>query len=435
MIARTVRWLVVRSTIATALILYPVADLCAQHVHPSAADSGAGSPSPGIAVAIGRMASGTAWLPDRAPTTMIHRSIGDWRLMLDGAAALQYVRTTGIRRQWQLGSTNWVMGMASRAIGGGVLELRAMLSAEPATLTAMGSPQLLQVAQPYRGGTLTDRQHPHDLFGEIAVRFTRAIATNAAVELYVAPVGEPALGPVAYRHRPSSVHDHAAPLGHHAQDITHTTFGVVTVGIFDPRVKFEVSLFNGRHPDEDRTDLDLDDARLDSWSTRVTMNPSPFLSISGAFARFNPPDDVTVHAAHGAMNRFTASFTHVVHWAAHRAATSAVYGINFREGGTGLPSALIETDVELGSVALFGRAEHVRRTAEELALTGSVTPELSVRAFSLGVARPIHAAKGLEVRAILRGTVNVLPRDLAPFYGGARPLGLSASLALRPIAR
>ena len=393
------------------------------------------SPPP-LHTAMTRMASGTAWLPDAVPVTALHHAEGPWRLMLDGRVTLQYVRQTGIRRHWQVGSTNWLMAMADRDAGGGLLQLRAMLSAEPATLTAMGYPLLLQVARAHRGGTLTDRQHPHDVFGEIAVRFALPLSDRVAAEVYAAAVGEPALGPVAYRHRPSAAHDPAAPLGHHAQDVTHTTPGVLTLGIFGARAKLEASLFDGRHADDNRIDLDLDGLRLDSWSGRLTANPVPTLSLHVGYARFGPGDGG--HAgAHHIARRATASIVHAARLGRGRSvATAVVHGVNLPDDGSASrPATLVETTVDAGGLDLFARLEQVVRSDEELALTGSVPSVLTVRALSLGAAHRLYRTGGLESSVALRGTANFLPKVLIPYYGEARPLALMAYLSLRPHER
>src|SRR2546422_8233242 len=66
-----------------------------------------------------------------------------------------------------------------------------MVSAEPLTLTPRGYPELLQAAEPYRGGTLTDRQHPHELISELSVGFEHPVGSRVGASLYAAPVGEP----------------------------------------------------------------------------------------------------------------------------------------------------------------------------------------------------------------------------------------------------
>ncbi|HVE80055.1 MAG TPA: hypothetical protein VNA89_14410 [Gemmatimonadaceae bacterium] len=383
------------------------------------------------------MGSGTAWLPDASPMRGYHVGARGWRVMIDGAAFLQYVRQSGLRRQWQLGSTNWVMAMADRRAAGGTLQLRAMLSAEPATLTGMGYPQLLQAAQPYRGGTLTDRQHPHELVSELAVRYQRALPRGVTAELYLAPAGEPAIGPVAYRHRPSAASDPVAPLGHHAQDVTHTSFGVATVGVFTRLAKLEASAFNGRHPDDVRTGLDLAGARLDSYAGRLTVSPSAAWSVSGSFAYLRA-DDEEHGGVHASRHRVTASVLHARRLARGGGdwSSAVVYGANLPGGGLRpLHAILVETNVERGRAAVFGRAEYVRRTAAELALTGSVSPELPVGAVSVGYARRLGTVGALGASAGARGTVNLIPGELGPFYGSRAPLGVIVYLRVRPRGR
>jgi len=38
-------------------------------------------------------------------------------------------------------------------------------------------------------------QHPHDLFMEVAALYKQGLGDDLALQLYVAPAGEPALGP------------------------------------------------------------------------------------------------------------------------------------------------------------------------------------------------------------------------------------------------
>src|SRR5439155_20659846 len=226
------------AVVAAVLLCVAPAPGCAQHEHEGAS----------LGIPLTRLGSGTAWVPDAAPMPGYHGSLGRWTLMVHGSAFLQYDRQFDTRADDQLGSVNWVMVMAARPAAGGSVRFRAMVSAEPLTLTARGYPELLQVAEPYRGGILTDRQHPHDLISELSVGFEHPVGSRVGASLYAAPVGEPALGPVAYPHRPSAVYDPATPLGHHTQDFTHTTFGVVTLGGFTRQVRVEASAFNGAHP-------------------------------------------------------------------------------------------------------------------------------------------------------------------------------------------
>src|SRR5207244_3150915 len=137
---------------------------------------------------------------------------------------------------------------------------------------------------------LHDRQDPHDRFVELAALYDRPVARDLALSLYVAPVGEPALGPVAFPHRPSAAGDPLAPLGHHWQDATHITYGVITAGLFTRSAKLEASWFNGREPDEDRTGFDYAGRRLDSYAARLTVNPSRYWSLATWYGYLASPE-------------------------------------------------------------------------------------------------------------------------------------------------
>src|SRR5438128_2039226 len=91
-----------------------------------------------------RMGSGTSWLPDASPMHAAHYMLGRWTLMLHGKGFLQYDWQGGSRGSNQLGIVNWAMAAASRPLGGGQLQLRAMLSAEPWTMGSRGYPLLVQ---------------------------------------------------------------------------------------------------------------------------------------------------------------------------------------------------------------------------------------------------------------------------------------------------
>src|SRR6478736_6762301 len=150
-----------------------------------------------------RLGSGTSWQPEAAPHYGWHFLRGGWSLMIHGVAYAEYDRQLGARGDDQFGSINWGMLMAMHSLWGGMLHLHGMLSAEPATIGSHGYPLLLQSGESYHGSPLHDRQHPHDLFMEAAALYEHPVARNLALSLYVAPVGEPAIGPVAFPHRPS----------------------------------------------------------------------------------------------------------------------------------------------------------------------------------------------------------------------------------------
>src|SRR5262249_2614670 len=159
--------------------------------------------------------------PDSTPAQGLFFSPGSWLVMLHGTAFAGYNQQGGLRGIGKAESQNWLMAMAERQLGPGRLRLRAMVSAEPFTVPNGGFPLLFQTGETYKQQGIVDAQHPHDLFMELAASYKIPLSENFSFEAYGGPVGEPALGPVAYMHRASAAENPAAPLGHHWQDSTH----------------------------------------------------------------------------------------------------------------------------------------------------------------------------------------------------------------------
>jgi hypothetical protein len=155
-----------------------------------------------------------------------------------------------------------------------------MTSLERPVLGPRGYPELLQSGATYQNARLINRQHPHELLMELAAIYDHSITSNLATSLYVAAVGEPALGPVAYMHRPSAAVDPFAPIGHHWQDGSHESSGVITGGIYSHAIKLEGSVFNGREKQAGDYVPDYAGARLDSYAGRLTVLPSGRISVS-----------------------------------------------------------------------------------------------------------------------------------------------------------
>jgi hypothetical protein len=371
-----------------------------------------------------RAGSGTSWLPDAAPMHAVHYSAGAWTLMLHGAAFLQYDDQGGPRGADQVALLDWGMVGASRSLGAGQLGLRGMLSTEPWSVGARGYPLLLQSGEAYRGAPLHDRQHPHDLFVELSAVYERPVATNLALSLYLAPVGEPALGPVAYPHRPSAAGDPFAPLGHHWQDATHLTFGVATAGVFTRTVKLEASWFNGREPDENRTGVDYAGRRLDSYSGRVTVNPDAHWSLAASYGYLDSPE--VLHPTE-ALHRFGVAALYSRAVGSHgQWSTALIYGANATVGtGQTLGSVMLETNLELDERnAVFGRLEYVRKRAEDLAVP-AVPPDVAydVGAIAAGYSRVLARPGATRVALGVRGAVSLVPAGLETLYGSRTPVG------------
>src|SRR2546423_3068864 len=156
-----------------------------------------------VGVSMERMGSGTTWIPDAVALPSRRRMLGNWLFMAHGFVFAQYEKKSGERGDDQFGSLNWGMLMATRVLSGGRFQARTMLNLDPAGVSKRGYPLLLQTGETYKGQPLHDRQHPHDFWMELGALYQREIKRNLAWSVYVAPSGEPALGPVAFMHRPS----------------------------------------------------------------------------------------------------------------------------------------------------------------------------------------------------------------------------------------
>ena len=407
-----------------------------------------------------RTGSGTSWVPAPPPLYARRFAAGSWGLMFHGVAFGQYDHQGGPRGASQVGSVNWGMLMAAHNLGrptpdggstGGRLQLRGMLSLEPFTVGGRGYPLLLQTGEAYHGQPLHDRQHPHDLFMELAALYERPLARNLGLQLYAAPVGEPALGPVAFPHRPSASADPFATLGHHWEDATHISFGVLTAGLFTRAVKLEGSIFNGREPDEIRTNFDYRGRRLDSYAGRLSVNPSPFFSFSAAYGYLKSPEALHPDESE---HRTTLSALYGRPFGAEGAfSASALYGVNTYADAPTSPSGGLEALLALdGRNSVFARVERSRKSAEELALpvaesgadvavgpgAGLFAPaqQFNVRSLSLGyvreVVRGVGVLRGASLGLGVEGTLNRVPASLASTYGSRTPRGFAVYLRLRP---
>lgn len=331
---------------------------------------------------------------------------------------------SGPRGDDKLYAQSMAMLTAERPVGAGRLQLRAMLSAEPA-MSARGYPNLLATGETADGEPLVDRQHPHDLFMELAGRIDLPIGAGTSAFLYGGPVGEPALGPSAFMHRGSATYNPELPITHHWFDSTHITYGVVTAGAQGRRWQLEASAFRGREPDEDRWDIET--PRLDSWSVRATITPSPSLVLSASTGRLKSPE--RLHPEED-ERRTTAS----VGWANGRGLTATLAGaLKDRLPGPTLAAGLAEVSWNVDRRhTVFGRAE----VAENDELVPDHDSPLHERPFTVGKLQAGYAYRlplgRSPVELALGGSLAtlLLPRELRPSYGDAVGATVFAKLSL-----
>jgi hypothetical protein len=233
--------------------------------------------------------SGTSRLPcNEGGHTGLHIMPGDdWMLMIHGYATGVYTDQSGPRGDTKTYVQSMAMIAAQKDTSWGRIQLKSMMSLEP-LMKNEGYPNLFASGETAGGEALVDRQHPHDLFMELAGRVDVNVADNASVFLYGGPVGEPALGPSAFMHRGSARYNPEAPITHHWFDSSHITYGVGTVGFASKKVQIEGSIFTGREPDEARWNIER--PRFDSWSVRATWNPSPQWAIQASTGHLNQPE-------------------------------------------------------------------------------------------------------------------------------------------------
>ncbi len=394
-------------------------------------------------VSMERMGSGTTWIPDAVTLPNRRRMLGSWMIMAHGFAFLQYDHQNGERGESQFGSLNWLMLMATHDLAGGRFQARTMLSLDPLTVTNRGYPLLLQTGESYNGQPLHDRQHPHDFWMELGALYQRPLTKSLAWSVYAAPSGEPALSPVAFMHRPSAMDNPSAPIGHHWQDATHVSFGVLTGGIFTHQWQVEGSIFNGREPDQNR--WDFDPIKLDSYSGRVTLNPARNWSLAGGYGYLKSPEALKPDES---MHRVTASVQHGTSLGQDgQVATTLIWAANKHSTMPMLShSVLLETEAILDkSNTLFGRSELVQKSAEELVVDSPVTTRgglvlpgfpatkhFNVATAQLGYIREIARTHWATIGLGASGTLNFVPSALEPYYGSRTPVGTFIFLRLRP---
>ena len=234
--------------------------------------------------------AGTSAEPNSTPHDMLMTQKGAWTIMFHGAAFLDSQQQTGPRGADKVFGTSWLMPMAQRNWGPGTLTARGMFSLEPATITGRQYPELFQLGETAFGKPIVDGQHPHNFFMELALLYDWKLSENTLLSFYVAPVGDPAIGPEAYPHRVSASEDSLAPLSHHLMDSTHIADDVVTLGLAYKIARIEVSGFHGREPNEHRWEIEA--GAIDSWSARLTLNPARDWSGQYSITRLHSPEQL-----------------------------------------------------------------------------------------------------------------------------------------------
>ena len=381
--------------------------------------------------------SGTSAEPNSTPTPMLMTMKGKWMLMFHGEAFLNALQQSGARGSDKVFSTNWLMPMAQRQLGPGTFTVRTMLSFEPGTVTHRYYPELFQQGETAFGKPIIDGQHPHDFIMELAALYDLKLGEQSLLSFYFAPMGDPAMGPMAYPHRASASENPIAALGHHLEDSTHIADDVVTVGLTHRIVRFEASGFHGREPDEFR--WDIDSGKIDSWSTRVTLQPGQNWSAQYSFAHLTSPEEL--HPEED-LQRMTASIMYNRPIANGNWASTLLWGRN-RSLETGLVwnGYLAESTVRFAERNyLWGRIESVDRTSELLFRNQPEPPNFQeniigrAQAYTAGYERDFDLIPHLATGIGAQFTVYSTPNTLRAQYG-EHPAGAVIFLRVRPFGK
>lgn len=365
--------------------------------------------------------------------------------MTHGVVTLNVREETGFRGSTDFFHTGMFMGHARRPWGPGSFSLELMVSSEPLT-GGQGYPLLLQTGETADGvNPLVDRQHPHDLLMAVAASFRWEVEKGAWAFVYAAPVGSPALGPVAFMHRESGDLNPVAPISHHFMDATHITYGVVTAGVTTDILQLELSWFNGREPNESRWAPDA--IRLDSFSGRITVTPGQAWSLQGSFGSLSEPEQL-----HPAIDvyRATVSVSHRASVGPGSLASTIAWGRNTRQETTmslgeardRLPGPLFDHYVDPGSLPpgsddslllLFERRVQSALLAESAYRIGGTTLFTRYEHASKDELFPpidVRHSSFFTVRKVTLGGVV----DLFDFWSSGWSLGASGSAHLLPAA-
>lgn len=380
--------------------------------------------------------SGTSAEPDSTPVPMLMTTKGKWRLMFHANVFVLDEQQSSPRGEDKFFSTNWFMGMAQRPAGPGVFTARAMLSLEPATITGRRYPLLLQQGETAFGKPIADGQHPHNFFMEIAALYDLKLGKNGLLSFYAAPIGDPAIGPMAYPHRASASENPLAALGHHQEDSTHIAEDVFTVGATYRAARIEASGFHGREPNENR--WNISQGKIDSWSARLTLQPGKNWSGQYSYGRIASPEGLFPNEN---QERMTASAMYNRPFRNGNWASSLIWGRT-----RSLQDNSIFNSYALESTLRFFTRNHAWTRIEnadrsnELLVGGNVLPPNfqeqpigRVQGYTIGYDRDFDIVPHFSSALGTQVTVYGVAEGLKTVYG-SHPAGVVVFVRIRPFS-
>ena len=381
--------------------------------------------------------SGTSAQPNSTPTPMVITMRGPWMLMFHANVFLDDTQQSSPRGADKFFSTNWFMPMAERRLGPGQLTLRGMFSLEPATITGEQYPLLFEQGETAYGRPIEDGQHPHDFFMELAALYDLKFGEKSLLTFYVAPEGDPAIGPTAYPHRTSASEDPVGTLGHHQEDSTHIANDVVTVGFTRNIARIEASGFHGREPDEHR--WNIDQGKIDSWATRFTLQPGQNWSGQYSYARIASPEALFPTED---QERMTASVQYNKPLAQGNWANTLLWGRTRSLGDSAKENSyLLESTLCFKTRNyVWTRMENAGRSNELLYGENPLPPGFQeqplthVQAYTFGFDREVNLLPHVASAIGAQVTAYGVGKPLQTIYR-TDPVGINVFVRLRPVSK
>ncbi len=237
---------------------------------------------------------------------------------------------------------------------------------------------------------------------------------------YAAVVGQPALGPPVFFDRLSAGDSPLAPIYVQRPEAAEAAAGVVTGGWAHGDWKLEGSGFTGRPPLPNR----LMSPDMDSWSARLSVNPTSRLALQASYAVLHSPSSL-MPALNPSILSASAIYTRPV--GAGWWSTTASY---VKLSAVQLPSPLnnwmLESAVSQGPWTGFARAEQ----GELRSLTSPRVPIQTVRKLAVGAVHDWALREHLKFGVGALYAVGGPPAALKTPYGSS-PSGAMVFLRLK----
>jgi hypothetical protein len=378
-----------------------------------------------------RFGSGTSWLPDSSPLYAVIPHVGRWGFMVHGNVYAGYSSYNSKRGWRRFMGRNTLMGAVFRTFKSSELLGRLALSLEPLTIGRRGYPQILQTGQESDGTLIHDRMYALDFFRELAVTYHWKVTKRWAALVYAAAAGEPALGPVTFTQRVSASPDPLAPLGFQAQENSHASFGVLTVGAYTRALKLEASWFNGEVPGLKRYGIYF--RKPDSYSVRVSYNPGISWSMQLSYGFLEQP---VPSEPDRSDHRLSASVSYT-NWLGADAGLACTVSLAQRVTTRNYASTALLAEVYRnfdGHHTVFGRGELLQKDGIELELENATRRRYAVGTLAAGYVYYFTPLVSLVPGLGGRFSINPMDAELVGDYGRRVPIGVMVFAQLRTAA-